>query len=770
LFKKNYKRNSFIEQQYLDFLKDENIKVVSFDIFETLVFRKIAKPIDIFKNVGKNSFVKQIFSDSKAFSNYRIAAEKNARANKKNSQDVTLEEIYSYLPINKEIQKIILEIEIDEEVKQIYVNKQIDKFIALAKKYKKRVFLISDMYLLKKHIQKIVIDKLKSRDLIDEIYISCEERVTKYTSNLYIKIKEKEKFEFNEQLHIGDNIRSDIMIAKSLGINTLHYNLSKQSLEALELDYKYMNNFLPKNNNLRILSALQNPFSDEEQKFYFNLGATIYGPLIFEFVSWLNNVCIRNKIKQIAFLMREGRIFKIFFDKVNNQKIDTKLVYASRASTYISSLDINEFLDKGINFYRFRLYKIEDFYKKFKIEIKCEIVEKYKDLTCSQAEKQIVDGKNILVYISQDFSTQFERIEKTINDEKRIVVEYIKSLGIKKDSMIVDFGGGGSIIKNITSLDKDLFKLSVLFYMHSSGYEVLPSIMQLSFLNFDKSSEKYIELIRRSPEFSENLFNGKTQSTNSYERKDGKINPILSEKNSIKEEIIESFDFGVESYFNIVKKYKYKKVFNNKELLLFLSRLIEVPTKDEVKYLGNLDFEVGAGSSGFFKLLDGKIESGNLQEYYISYLNNINTDRDKLPWLNGLITKENPDLIKRTKGFEEFSDKGSGISQILKYLETIETREIVIYGAGAFFETLYPYLDGFDLSIPFFIDARANNKEYVFYDRQVKTLENSQLKDNSTIVIASGAFLKEIIENIKKYAKKENINITVVSILGIQRV
>ena len=431
---------------------------------------------------------------------------------------------------------------------------------------------------------------------------------------------------------------------------------------------------------------------------------------------------------------------------------------------------MNEFLDKGINFYRFRLYKIEDFYKKFKIEINCEIVEKYKDLTCSQAEKQIVDGKNILVYISQDFSKQFKKIEKTINDEKRIVVEYIKSLGINKDSMIVDFGGGGSIIKNITSLDKDLFKLSALFYMHSSGYEVLPSIIQLSFLNFDKSSEKHIELIRRSPEFSENLFNGNSQSTNSYERKDGQIIPIFSEKNTIREEIVESFDAGIESYFNIIKKYKYKKVFNNEELLLFLSRLIEVPTKDEVKYLGDLDFEVGAGSSGLFKLLYGKIESENIQDYYISYLNNISTDRDKFPWVNGLITKENPSLIKRVKGFEEFSEKGTGVSQILKHLEFLDTNEVVIYGAGAFFETLYPYLDVFDLEISLLIDARANNKEYIFYDIQVKTLENSNLKDNSTIVIASGAFLKEIIENIEKYARRENINITVVSILGIQRI
>ncbi len=763
-------KNSVLEKRFIKYLKNDEIKIVSFDIFETLVFRDVAKPIDIFKKVGKSNLAKRYFCSPLSFQNYRISAEKNARLNKNDSQEVTLKEIYSYLPISKKIKDKFYKLEVEEEIKNIYINKQIYKWIKLAKHYNKKVFLISDMYLSKEDINKIVIEKLKDKELIDEVYISSEQKVTKYTSALFTKIRTKIGFSFSQQLHIGDNFRSDYLVPKNLGINTILYNLDKNYLESLNLEYKYMQNRLPKNNNIRILSALQNPYKKKEESLYFNLGAMIYGPMLWEFNNWLDNVCKKNKITQICFLMREGRVFKKFFDKVNRNKIDTKLIYASRASTYISSLNFEEFLEKGINFYKFRLYKVEDFYKKFKLEIKSEVVKEHKTLMCSQAEKKIINNKNILTYMSEDFFSQRDIVKKTIENEKKIVIDYIKSLGIKKNSMIVDFGGGGSIIKNITSLDKNLFKISALFYMHSFGYEVLNSIRQLSFLNFDKSSEKYIELIRRSPEFTENLFNGKTQSTNSYKIKKNKIKPVFSQKNVIKTKITKSFDKGIKSYFKMVKKYKKRELFTNYELLLFLSRLIEIPTENEVKYLGDLDFEVGAGSSGCFKLLDMEIEANDLKDYYISYLNNINTDRDKIPWINGLITKKSASLIRNIKGFEEFSSKGSGIDQIVKYLKELNKKEIIIYGAGAFFETLYPNLEVFDFKIPFLIDVRANNGEYEFYNMKVKTLENSEIQDNTTILIASGAFLKQISKNIENYAINKNISLCIVSILGIKQV
>jgi len=766
----NISSSSTLEQEFLDYLKNDNIKVITFDIFETICFRKVGKPFDIFKEIGKREYTKKYFDNAKTFQNYRLSAEKNARINKENTEDINIEDIYSYLPLNKNIKKRLINLELKEENNQIFINKQLDKWIKLAKKYNKKVILISDMYLSKRQIEKIVISKLSNKKCIDDIYVSNEIGVTKYTSNLFKKVKEDMGINYAEQLHIGDNIKSDNLIPRSLGINTLYYNLDKNQLKSFELEYKYLENKVPRNNNIRVLAALENNKNDKKNRFFFNLGATIYGPLLWEFSSWINDICIKNNIAQVAFLMREGRIFKKFFEKLNINNLDTKLIYASRASTYLSSIDINEFKKKSINFYQFRMFKILDFYKKFKIDIKNEIVWKYKDLYCFEAEHKIINNQNILEYVSNDFFTQIDIIERNIVNEKIIIKKYLKSLRIKKDSLIIDFGGGGSIIKRLCSLDNKMFKMAGLFYMHNLGYEIMPKTKQLSFLTYNKGTEKFIEYIRRSPEFTEILFNGAEQTTSTYEYINNIPTAILSDKNSLDLNIIESFDLGIESFFNTAFKYKKKNLFRKKDLLKILSRLIEVPTKDESRYLGDLDFELGAGSSEIFQLLESKLDINDLNSYYISYLNNINIDRDKLPWINGLITRKDEKLIQRTKGYLEFGEKGSGINQIINQIKDLDVNELYIYGAGIFFETLYSSLKPMNLNIPYLIDARANYSEYEFMSYKVKTLKNSKLKNNATIVIASGAYIKDIVQNIKEYANTKNINITIISIFGIEKI
>ena len=84
--------------QYKKLIKNDDIKVVSFDIFETLVFRDVAQPKDIFYKIGKKKYVKKIFSKVKNFMYLRIEAEKKARI-ENNFKEITLEKIYKYLPL-----------------------------------------------------------------------------------------------------------------------------------------------------------------------------------------------------------------------------------------------------------------------------------------------------------------------------------------------------------------------------------------------------------------------------------------------------------------------------------------------------------------------------------------------------------------------------------------------------------------------------------------------------------------------------------------------
>jgi hypothetical protein len=97
--------NSLIEQKFNDILENKNIKVVSFDIFDTLAFRKVANPVDIFFKVGKYKYVKDIFQTPDNFKLYRINAEKMARSLNKELEDITFDLIYEQTFFNKKAKK-----------------------------------------------------------------------------------------------------------------------------------------------------------------------------------------------------------------------------------------------------------------------------------------------------------------------------------------------------------------------------------------------------------------------------------------------------------------------------------------------------------------------------------------------------------------------------------------------------------------------------------------------------------------------------------------
>ena len=95
------------EKQFIEFLNNDSIKVISFDIFDTLFFRKCLLPENIFEIIGNNKYVKKYFDTASTFKKYRIYAEKNARITHKYKQDITLDEIYEELAIPKRIKNKI---------------------------------------------------------------------------------------------------------------------------------------------------------------------------------------------------------------------------------------------------------------------------------------------------------------------------------------------------------------------------------------------------------------------------------------------------------------------------------------------------------------------------------------------------------------------------------------------------------------------------------------------------------------------------------------
>ena len=189
--------------------KDSNIRDVlySFDVFDTIFTRSVAEPPAIFslmQNVlmTDNSFFDIPVIVRKNFFTIRTESESFIRANKYITSDIveiTLDDIYNAIKSNynlsdDEIERL-KELEITTEIKNIV---PIQETINQIKDYlqdKKRVVLISDMYLSERQIRRLLV----SIDEIFEdvkIYVSAELNKTKNNGSLYEYIKQKENIDY----------------------------------------------------------------------------------------------------------------------------------------------------------------------------------------------------------------------------------------------------------------------------------------------------------------------------------------------------------------------------------------------------------------------------------------------------------------------------------------------------------------------------------------------------------------------------------------------
>lgn len=209
----------------------EKHDIITFDIFDTLLTRKTLYPSDIFLFVEKRmkaegDGVRYINN----FAHVRMKAEDQCY---KKGINPTIEEIYEELcrmtGIDDETAQIYLEKELEEELHFIAPRrKMIELFNEL--KVRKKVFLISDMYLRRDFIEKLLL-KVGCTGYQD-VFVSCEYGCSK-RNGLFNIFKEKLKLlecECNI-LHIGDHEVIDGFCAKEAGIDSFCIMSGRDLLE-----------------------------------------------------------------------------------------------------------------------------------------------------------------------------------------------------------------------------------------------------------------------------------------------------------------------------------------------------------------------------------------------------------------------------------------------------------------------------------------------------------------------------------------------------------
>ena len=288
--------------------KSENKKIISFDIYDTLVTRSFIKPIDVF------SYIEKTFKKP-GFCNARIKAERESRR-KTSSEDVTLDQIYKCLP--KEYSDL-KENEIECEISFSFPIKPMANLLHELKNLGKTVILVSDMYLSDDTLRKIL---SKCEIPFDNLFVSSSFGKTKHTGNLFNHIIMKMKMCPEEMLHVGDNKRADCYMPKLHGIDSVHTE------KPIDIYFKY-NTWAPrylskrKTPSASMIVALDmissvNEIMNSESEWY-NIGFRFGGPLAYAYSVFIES-SIRPESTPV-FVSRDGynliRTRKILYPECN---------------------------------------------------------------------------------------------------------------------------------------------------------------------------------------------------------------------------------------------------------------------------------------------------------------------------------------------------------------------------------------------------------------------------------------------------------------------
>ena len=299
--------------------------VVSFDVFDTLLFRKVNEPESIFDIMGRHFGIH-------GFRKLRMDGQNEASRRvyeKYQYPHADMNEIYEVLAEHIEIpvdwdEVKAFELQLEEDA--LVANKEMLDIFHYAQASGKRVVATSDMYLLADTLQQIL-DK-NGYSGFDYIYCSADEHKAKFNRELFKVVAQREGVSYGEILHIGDNKSADAEIPGSLGIRTYLYE-NEAELEKVKGAF-----------DSDIDKGLYKILFRKDRGFWYNLGVEVGGPLYMALYLWMERK-VKDSGKKIYFLSRDGYyLYRIFKDAGYD---NIEYLYTSRRSLVLAGItEMNE--------------------------------------------------------------------------------------------------------------------------------------------------------------------------------------------------------------------------------------------------------------------------------------------------------------------------------------------------------------------------------------------------------------------------------------------
>lgn len=468
--------------------------VISFDCFDTLIFRIFTSPEDLFSFIGFEYGVPN-------FSQLRMRAEKEARDLNKiktGVRECTVEDIY------KRLSKMTLidlpkgiDQEIEYEKKVCYANEFMRKVYNKLLEQGKEVVVTSNMYLPGRVIAEIL--KKNNFKTPSRIFVSCDYNKNKRGGELFnelLKIYTGKKI-----VHIGDDVSADVKGAEAAGVDAILYKRCTEDKKNIIIGKS--SHLTASIYNAIVSNYLNNRFSIDEydnKNNYFRYGFKYGGLFVFGYVQKIIEWCKQDKIEKILFLARDGDFLKEVYSTISKgDSIPFEYVLWSRRSAMQIMPEIymddyfNNIVSRRVNSGIYLTF--DEFCKRLAIPAK----------ELSNISKKEKIDKNNLQQFKEYFYTQQHVLESKSIKLKEYALNYFKKIiGSSERIAIVDIGwraSGSLSIQRLLKKDSDYDKLEIFSYVagnykRKSGYDTIQtyegkirSYMFSEYENFDVAED-----------------------------------------------------------------------------------------------------------------------------------------------------------------------------------------------------------------------------------------------------------------------------------------
>lgn len=430
------KLHNNVEAHYIakDLLKYD---VISFDIFDTLIFRPFGKPADLFYLIGEKLNID-------GFRKIRMNAEAEAREYAtitKGNREVTIYDIYKIVNIYTGIDvELGVQTEIEIELNLCFANPQMKRVFNLLKYQGKRIILTSDMYLSSETIEKLL--QKCGYYGYEKIFVSCEYQCSKRSGELYLNVL-KYLGDNITLMHIGDNHETDVEKPREYGIDSRFYknvnnagNIYRPS-EMSELVKSAYSGIV--NTHLHNGIKKYSP--------YYEYGYICGGIYIFGFCNWIKQFSLHNEVDRVIFLSRDGSIYKKIYDEFFGT-IPSEYLHWSRVANIKYSIDTQYgkeyFLTRAVD------DRVNEKLQRAPITISelltiLDLTDLEKNLAKESLRSDMLVVKDIQKQLKMFFHNNWSEIVKIYAQNEYAIKEYVqKKIAGAKKVAIIDVGWNGT--------------------------------------------------------------------------------------------------------------------------------------------------------------------------------------------------------------------------------------------------------------------------------------------------------------------------------------